>query len=170
MSGELVLIIDDAKPSVQFITDYVLKPHNYRFLVAYNGEDGLHLALKQNPDLILLDMNLPRMSGIQVLDALRAHEAKIPVIVMTFHGSETLAVQAFRLGAKDYILKPFTDVEMLEAMERALTEVRLRQERDELTRRLLTSNRELEKHLRELNTLFGLGKSVTSLLDHDKLL
>src|SRR5688572_6316547 len=170
MSGELVLIVDDAKQSVDFITNYVLKPHNYRFLVAYNGEEGLRLALKENPDLILLDMSLPRMSGIQVLDALRSHEVKTPVIMMTFHGSETLAVQAFRLGAKDYLLKPFTDSEMLEAMERALAEMRLRQERDELTRCLLLSNQELEKRLRELNTLFGIGKSVTSLLDHDKLL
>lgn len=170
MSGELILIIDDAKQSVAFITDYVLKPHNYRFLVAYNGEDGLRLALEQTPDLILLDMSLPRMTGVEVLDALRTREIKTPVIVMTFHGSETLAVQAFRMGAKDYILKPFTDSEMIEAMERALAEMRLRQERDDLTQRLLASNQELEKRIRELNTLFGIGKSVTSLLDHDKLL
>jgi two-component system NtrC family sensor kinase len=110
------------------------------------------------------------MTGMEVLDALNSRDIKIPVIVMTFHGSETLAVQAFRMGIKDYILKPFTISELIDSIERALTEVRLRQERDELTRRLMVSNQALEQRLKELNTLFGIGKSVTSLLDQDKLL
>ncbi len=170
MANECVLVVDDSTQNVDFLTDYVLKPNGYQVLVAHNGEEGLRVALDKRPDLILLDNNMPRMTGMEVLDALNEHEANIPVILMTFHGSETLAVQSFRLGVKDYVLKPFQISEMLDAIARALTEARLRRERDELTERLVKSNQQLEQRLKELNTLFGIGKSVTSLLDQDKLL
>ena len=139
-------------------------------MVARDGETGFSLALSENPDLILIDMKMSKMSGLEVLDSLNEKKVKIPVIMMTFHGSENMAVQAFRMGAKDYILKPFTVAEVIDSIERALTEVRLRRERDELTRRLMQSNRDLENRVRELNTLFGIGKSVTSVLDQGKLL
>ena len=170
MAEERVLIIDNSRPSVEFLTKYVLKPNGYQMLVADSGETGLEMVVEHQPDLILLNMNLSKMSGIEVLDALNAQDIKTPVIVMTFHGSDTLAVQAFRMGVKDYILKPIEVTEMLEAIERALTEVRLRKERDQLTERLMASNKELEQRVKELNTLFGIGKSVTSLLNQDKLL
>jgi len=170
MAGERVLIIDDREENVEFVVDYVLKPHGYQPLVAYDGLEGLRLAQSERPDLILLDMNMPKLTGIEVLEALQREGIQIPVILMTFHGSETLAVAAFRLGIKDYILKPFQVEEMLEAIERALTEVRLRRERDELMARLMNTNRLLEQRVKELNTLFGIGKSVTALLDLDKLL
>lgn len=170
MANERILIVDNSSQTIDFLVNYVLKPNNYQVLIAKDGEMGLKMALEHRPELILLDMNMPRMTGIEVLEALNSQNIKIPVIVMTFHGSETLAVQFFRMGVKDYILKPFTITEMIESIENALTEVRLRRERDELTRRLRASNQALEQRLKELNTLFGIGKSVTLLLDHDKLL
>jgi len=170
MTGERVLVVDDSKENVRFIVDYVLEPNGYISSIAYDGAEGLRKAQDERPDLILLDMNMPKMTGIEVLEALRDKSLHIPVILMTFHGSETLAVTAFRQGVKDYILKPFQIEEMLEAMERALSEMRLRQERDDLMARLMNANRMLEQHVKELNALFGIGKSVTALLELDKLL
>lgn len=170
MAGEKVLIVDDSKENIEFIVDYVLKPHGYVPSVAYDGAEGLRKAQSERPDLILLDMNMPKMTGIEVLEALHNEGLHPPVILMTFHGSETLAVTAFRQGVKDYILKPFQVEEMLEAIERALSEVRLRHERDDLMARLMNANRTLEQRVKELNTLFGIGKSVTALLDLEKLL
>ncbi len=170
MAYERVLVVDDSTDNIEFIVNYVLKPNGYQALVARNGEEGLKIALHERPDLILLDMNMPLMSGMEVLSALKEQEIQIPVILMTFHGSETLAVQAFRLGVKDYVLKPFQISEMLDVISRALTEARLRKERDELTERLIRTNNQLEQRLKELNTLFGIGKSVTSLLDQEKLM
>jgi two-component system phosphate regulon sensor histidine kinase PhoR len=170
MAGEKVLIVDDRVENIEFIVDYVLKPHGYAHVAARDGAEGLRLARKERPDLMLLDMNMPKLNGIEVLEALRNEKIQIPVIMMTFHGSETLAVAAFRLGIRDYIVKPFQVEEMLEAIERALTEVRLRRERDELTTRLVKVNRQLEQRVRELNTLFGIGKSVTAVLDLEKVL
>jgi len=170
MAKETVLVVDDSPQNIDFLTHYVLAPNGYQVLTAKDGEAGMRLARQHRPDLLLLNMTLPLMSGVEVLDALNTEQLNIPVIVMTYHGSETLAVQAFRMGVKDYILKPFEATEMASAIERALTEVRLRQERDELTARLLASNQELERRVKELNTLFGIGKSVTALLDQERLL
>jgi two-component system phosphate regulon sensor histidine kinase PhoR len=170
MAGERVLVVDDSKENIEFIVDYVLKPNGYVASVAHDGAEGLRKAQSERPDLILLDMNMPKMTGIEVLEALKQEGPRLPVILMTFHGSETLAVTAFRQGVKDYILKPFQVEEMLEAMERALSEVRLRHERDDLMARLMNANRLLEQRVKEVNTLFGIGKSVTALLDLEKLL
>lgn len=170
MAGERILVVDDRRENVEFVVEYVLKPNGYVPLVAYDGAEGFQKALTEKPDLILLDMQMPKMTGVEVLEALNERQVQIPVILMTFHGSEELAVRVFRLGVKDYVIKPFEVEEMLSAIERALTEVRLRRERDELTRRILVINRQLEQRVKELNTLYSIGKSVTSLLDLDKLL
>jgi CheY-like chemotaxis protein len=106
MAGETVLIVDDSKENVEFIVDYVLRPNGYVPNIAHDGAEGLRKAQEERPDLILLDMNMPKLTGIEVLEALRKKGLHIPVILMTFHGSETLAVTAFRQGVKDYILKP----------------------------------------------------------------
>jgi two-component system phosphate regulon sensor histidine kinase PhoR len=84
------------------------------------------------------------MTGVQVLEALRDEGCDIPVILMTLHGSEDLAVQVFRLGVRDYVAKPFEIGELLAAIDRALTELRLRRERDALTRQLEAEHRKLE--------------------------
>ena len=170
MAGERVLIVDDSADNIEYVVDYVLKPHGYRATVAHDGLEGLHKAQSERPDLILLDLSMPKMNGIEVLEALQHEGLQIPVILMTFHGSETLAVTAFRQGVKDYILKPFQAEEMLDSIARALTEVRLRRERDELLARLMTANRALEQRVKELNALFGIGKAMTALLDLKKLL
>jgi signal transduction histidine kinase/CheY-like chemotaxis protein len=170
VAGERVLVVDDRAENVDFIVEYVLKPNGYQCLTAQDGAEGLKIALEESPDLILLDANMPKMTGVEVLEALKNEGRQIPVIMMTFHGSETLAVQALRLGVKDYIIKPFQVDEMVEAIERALAEVRLRRERDQLTARLIGLNRQLEQRVRELNTLYSIGKSVTAVLDLDVLL
>jgi signal transduction histidine kinase/CheY-like chemotaxis protein len=164
MTGEKVLVIDDEKDTAQLMTENVLRPHGYSYIVAYNGEEGLRLALEKEPDLIITDLRTPRMSGLEILEALQAEGCDIPVILITLHGSEETAVQAFRLGAKDYIIKPFKVEEMLEAIDRALAKKRL-------TRKGMTDvDRQLERRVKELNILYGVGKSVTSLLDLEKVL
>ena len=170
MAGERVLVVDDRRDNIEFVVDYILKPNGYKALTAKDGEEGLRKALTENPDLIIMDNNMPKMTGLQVMEALKEKGLNIPVILMTFHGSESLAVQFFRLGVKDYIIKPFTVEEMLEAVDQALTEVRLRKERDQALASLVEANRQLGRRVKELNILYGMGKSVASLLDLEKLL
>jgi len=166
---EKILIIDDSTKIRSFLSD-ILRPLGYVVSTASDGKQGLEKALAEKPDLILLDFNLPRLSGIEVLQALQKDHYQVPVILMTGHGSESVAVQAFRLGVKDYLTKPFEAEQILKAIERALTESRLRRERDQLMRRLEQINRQLERRLIDLSTLYAVGQSVSSLLDLEKLL
>ncbi len=144
MAGERVLVVDDSLVYRDLLVNHVLKPGGYEALTANDGETGLKLAQEQTPDLIIMDMQMPGMTGIQVLEALYETGSEIPIIMMTLHGSEDLAVRAFRLGVKDYVIKPFDIDEMLTAMDKALSEVRLRRERDALTQTLRAERRQLE--------------------------
>ncbi len=167
---ERILIIDDGRENREFIAEYILEPNGYQALMAKDGMEGLEMALEQQPDLMLLDYQLPRMNGIDVLRVMAARGVNIPVILMTFYGSEEIAVEVYRLGVRDYVKKPFSVEEMLLAIERSLSDGRLRREKEALTERLIQSNRELQMRLQELNVLYGVGKSVTSITDLSQLL
>lgn len=170
MSGETILVVDDGKENREFVVEYVLEPNGFQYLTARDGQEGLEMALKHRPDLILLDLQMPRLDGIGVLKKLDANQLDIPVILMTFHGSEEIAIEVYRLGVRDYLKKPYTPDEMLDAIERSLSETRLRKEKEALTERVIQANRELQRRLQELNILYNVGKSVTSTTDLNILL
>ena len=170
MAGETVLAVDDRDDSLKFLQEYVLEPNGYKMLQARNGVQALQIIQEQKIDLIISDLVMPQMGGLELLESLREKGLDIPAILMTFHGSEGTAVRAFRLGARDYIMKPFAIDEMLNAIDRALTESRLRQERDRLTQTVLKVNQQLESRVQELRFLYGIGRSVTSLRNLEEIL
>jgi class 3 adenylate cyclase/DNA-binding response OmpR family regulator len=170
VSGETILIVDDGQDNREFLIEYVLGPNEFKALEARDGAEGLKMAVQHRPDLILLDLNMPRMDGIEVLRRLSERRLDIPVILMTFHGSEDIAVEVYRLGVRDYVKKPYYPEEMLDAIERSLSEIRLRRDKEALTNRLVHANQELQRRVQELNVLYGIGKSVTALQDMDVLL
>jgi DNA-binding response OmpR family regulator len=139
MAGETILIVDDSLEIRNFLDDVVLSPMGFSVHSAGDGQAGLDLAAGCRPDLILLDMNMPRMSGLEMLEALRGAQLAAPAILMTAYGSETVAIEAFRLGVRDYLVKPFTDEEILQAINRALNESRLARAKEELNRNLITA-------------------------------
>lgn len=170
MARESVLVIDDSAEIQQLLAELVLEPQGYHSLAALSGEEGLQLIQQEQPQLVILDMQLPGMDGLEVLQSLQQQEIGIPVIFTTVHESPDLIVQAFRLGARDYVLKPFAPQEMQEAIRRVLSSAKLRVERDRLTRQLVDANRQLQHQLQELNTIYAIGRSVTSVLDLDAVL
>ncbi len=107
-----VLIVEDEKNIVDILS-FNLTREGYQVLEAYDGETGLQLALEQNPDLILLDLMLPKMDGFDVCRALRESGSAIPVIMLTAREEETDKVLGLELGADDYITKPFSMRELL---------------------------------------------------------
>lgn len=167
---EIILIVDDSEEIRSVLRDVYLAPQGFRVLVARDGQEGLEMALARQPDLVLLDVNMPRMTGLQVLEALREAQYEYPVIMMTFEGSEEIAVQAFRLGVRDYLIKPLEMGPVLAAVDRVLQEARLRRERQVLLQQLEESNRQLSRRVSELSTLYALGQALTSVLDLDVLL
>ena len=170
MTRERVLVIEDSFETQQLLAELVLEPNGYRPLAAMDGEEGLRLALEESPDLIVLDMQLPKMNGLEVLEALQQRNVDIPVIFTTVRESVELVVQAFRLGARDYVIKPFAPQEMQDAIQRVITATTLRAERDQLTRQLVEANQQFQRQLQELNIIYTIGRSVTSLLDLNSVL
>lgn len=118
----------------------------------------------------MLDFNLPEMSGIDVLQKMAQESINVPVVVMTAYGSELSAIEAFRLGAKDYVIKPFTTDEILEAIDRALVEKRLQHDNEALAEELRRVKAEMSRQSQEMQALFQIGKAITSLLSVDKIL
>lgn len=106
-----VLIVEDETSIVDILT-FNLTKEGYETLEAYDGATGLQLAREQDPDLILLDLMLPRMNGFDVCRSLREGGSATPVIMLTAREEETDKVLGLELGADDYITKPFNPVEV----------------------------------------------------------
>lgn len=109
-----ILIIDDEKDIVDAI-EYNLKTEGYKALKAYDGQVGIKISKDKMPALIILDLMLPLVSGIEVCKALKndPQTKNIPIIMLTAKGSETDRVLGLELGADDYIIKPFSMRELL---------------------------------------------------------
>ncbi|NLH06916.1 MAG: response regulator [Chloroflexi bacterium] len=161
MSGERILVVDDSAQMRDFMANVVLQGEGYRVDTARNGTEGLAAALASPPDLIITDLSMPDMSGLEMLQALREQGSRVPAILMTAEGSEDLAVQALRLGVMDYFIKPFDPEAMVEAVSRVLQASRIGSVRTGVPD---------QRRLQALNTLIAVGKSITSLLDVEQIL
>lgn len=106
-----ILIIEDDKRISSFLYKG-LKGEGYGVSVAYNGEEGLNMALDLDFDLVILDIMLPKMDGIDVLKRIRASKGDIPVIMLTAKGDLETKVASFDSGANDYLTKPFAFEEL----------------------------------------------------------
>ncbi|MBK6711911.1 MAG: response regulator [Chloroflexi bacterium] len=167
---ERVLVIDDSEEIREFLSEYILRPKGFEVLTASNGLMGLEMAIAKEPNLMIVDQQMPRLTGLEVLEKLKERGIEIPAILATAHGSEETAVAAFRLGIRDYVIKPFDADEISESVDKALRESRLARERDQLVQQLMESNSQLQRRAQELNVLYGVGKSVASSLDLEEVL
>jgi two-component system, sensor histidine kinase and response regulator len=142
-----VLIIDDTPSNVEVLSG-ILASEGYDMLTATDGESGLRLARECTPDLVLLDLVLPGIMGIEVLDVLKRERPDTIVILTTAFGSEETAIQAIRKGVNDYIInkRPFDADEVREVVRRARNEVMLRRENSRLQRELTSANQQLKEY------------------------
>jgi len=115
-----VLIVEDEKSIVDILRFNLMK-EGYDTIYAYDGQDGLNKAMTGNPDLILLDVMLPKMIGFDVCKALRQQGNNVPVIILTAREEEADKVLGLEIGADDYITKPFS---MRELMARVKANIR----------------------------------------------
>ena len=118
---ETILIVEDEKDIVKML-DYNLKKEGYKVIVANDGEDALDMAKSRQPDLILLDLMLPGLDGLEVCKELK-NERKtksIPVIMLTAKAQESDKVVGLELGADDYVTKPFSPRELIARMKAVL--------------------------------------------------
>ncbi|MBS0329403.1 MAG: sigma-54-dependent Fis family transcriptional regulator [Proteobacteria bacterium] len=119
MKGRQILVADD-EPKMRRVLEIMLQKMGHRVLAAGNGVEALALFQANSVDLVITDLRMPEMDGIELLAALRAQASDVPVMVITAHGTIETAVAAMKHGACDYILRPF-DIDVVElAVERVL--------------------------------------------------
>ncbi|HET7747676.1 MAG TPA: sigma-54 dependent transcriptional regulator [Vicinamibacteria bacterium] len=147
MSRARVLVIDD-EPDMAESVRLILQRAGYQAQVETDARRGLATVQAERPDLVVTDIRMPEMSGIQLIEAMKARQLTIPVIVLTGFASVDSAVEAMRLGATDYLPKPFSPDELLLRVERAL-----------LWNRMAEENRALREHIASVTELPLVGAS-----------
>jgi DNA-binding NtrC family response regulator len=108
---EKILIIDDDS-DIQLVLSDIIKSEGYEVITAYNGEKALEKIREHSPDLVLLDIKLPGMDGMKVLEEIKKTNKSLIVIMLTGYGEIKDAVQAMKMGAFNYITKPFENEEI----------------------------------------------------------
>jgi DNA-binding NtrC family response regulator len=120
-----VLIVDDDKSICMVLSD-LMKKEGLEAIAAYDGEKALKMLQTDAPDLLLVDMRLPGMDGMEILRKARELDPELPVVVITAHADSRGAVKAIKEGAHDYLSKPFDNYEVIRVAHRALTERELK--------------------------------------------
>lgn len=180
-----VLVIDD-DPKVPWILSERLSG-DFQIMSAADGYEGIQMASQEKPDLILLDVKMPGMDGLQVLERLRPAKLETEIIMLSGHGESATVASAFRLGAAEFISKPFDPVEVELHMKKVLESRALRRENQKLQRalhdrfRTLIGDSQAMQQVRnileeiadsELTVLIrgesGTGKEVVARLLHDE--
>jgi phosphate regulon transcriptional regulator PhoB len=179
---EKILIVEDEKDIVKML-EYNLQKEGFKTLSARDGEDALDTANKEQPDLVILDLMLPGMDGLEVCKALKsgAKTARIPIIMLTAKAQESDKVIGLELGADDYMIKPFSPRELvarIKAVLRRMTEkgpaaevVRIGELTVDLPKvRVLVKDRPVELTAKEFELLKTLIKAKGRVLSRDYLL
>ena len=109
---QTILIIEDERAISNFISR-ALSANDYRTIPAYTGKEGLSLFFSHGPDLVLLDLGLPDMDGLEILARLRGLPREVPIIIISARDREAEKVRALDMGADDYVVKPFGVSELL---------------------------------------------------------
>jgi two-component system, OmpR family, KDP operon response regulator KdpE len=118
VSGARILVVDD-EPAIVRAVEANLRKHEFKVDTASTGAEALQAYARVRPDLVLLDLGLPDVDGLQVIQAIRAH-ASTPIVVLSVRGTEPDKVHALELGADDYLTKPFGPSELLARVRVAL--------------------------------------------------
>lgn len=178
MTHETILIIED-ETSIQRIICAYLEQAGYRLLLAATGPTGLELARQHHPDLIILDLNLPGMDGMEIAARLRA-ESDVFILILTARSDETDRVAGLRIGADDYLTKPFSPRELAARVEAILRRRRTTPPDNALRFRHLRIDPErretwIDDHLIDLTTtefdvLLALARHAGKVLNREQLI
>jgi DNA-binding response OmpR family regulator len=119
-----VLIADD-EPNILISLEYLMKREGYRVVVAHDGQEACELIERERPDLVLLDVMMPKKTGFDVCHEVRANEAfkTMPILLLTAKGRDTDVAKGLALGANDYMTKPFSTKELAQKVRELLEAV-----------------------------------------------
>lgn len=168
-SGERIVVVETDPKISDLISRQALQPLGYQVTVVKSASSILQRALQAPPDLLIANLNLPDLNAKDLLVALSSQGIDIPLIVIAEKGQEEDILQAFRLGAVDYLHWPARDAEVVSVVERALRMTRQGRDRLRLAKQLNDVNAELQRKVNELTTIVDIGKAVVSITDQRRL-
>ena len=135
MAEELILVVDDELGMRKYLEKLLIE-NDFRVKLAHHGEAALQEMRKELPDLVLVDLKMPKMDGLELLREIKSRFPEVIVIIMTAYGTMESAIKAMKLGAYDYISKPFDIDQILLVINKALEKKRLREENIALHKQL----------------------------------
>jgi two-component system response regulator AtoC len=159
-----VLVVDDEE-NIRLVLRTLLKKHGYEVEVADGGEAALSALDSFDPDVILSDVRMPRMGGIDLLGALKAKQHPATVILMSAYGNVDLAIEAMKAGAYDYVSKPFKPDEIVLVLRKAEEREALRRENRALKEQLQKDN-QFESILAKSREMLDIFRTVTKIADY----
>ncbi len=168
-SGERILIVESDPDISDLIARQSLAPLGYSTTIVREAGSAIQQAVQNAPDLIIADLNLPGLSGKDLLTALTSQGIQAPLIVVAEKGQEQSVIQAFRLGAADALFWPARDAEVVRVVERALQQTREGRARQKLGQQLDATHLELEQKLRELTAIVEVGRAIITVTDQRQL-
>jgi two-component system nitrogen regulation response regulator NtrX len=148
-----ILVIDD-EPAIRDSLKMILEYEDYQFVGAASGADGIAAVQRERPDLVLLDIKMPGMDGIEVLRKLHALDETLPVVMISGHGTTATAVEAIRSGATDFLDKPLSSERVIVTLQNVLRQSELRSE-----------NRELKLAMESKYEIVGQSGTLRTVLD-----
>jgi two-component system response regulator ResD len=178
-----VLVVDD-EPTILDVVSRYLDRAGYRAEVAGDGAEALRMADEQRPDLIVLDLMLPGMDGLEVMRRLRAGErerGRLSIILLTAKGEQSDRIAGLRLGADDYIAKPFSPAELVARVDAVLRRVDTSPDReapisfdgieiDSVARRVTVDGADVQLTVREYDLLLFLARHPGQVFSRDQLM
>src|SRR5690242_10365745 len=120
MNNESNILLIEDDPSAASALRRVLEGDGYNVEVVSRGDEGLRIAAQNSYDVVLTDLKLPGLTGLELIQQLHVNKPRLPIILMTAHGTTETAIEATKLGAYDYLLKPFEMEELLDLLARAI--------------------------------------------------
>lgn len=166
---ERILVVESDPDVSDLISRQALQPLGYQVVVASDAGSAIKQALQFQPDVIVAALNLPGLSGKDLLVAFSSQGIATPIIVLAEKGQEGAVIQAFRLGASDYLMMPLREAEIVSSVERALKQQRESHAREKLDKQIKQTNAEMQQRLREMTTIFAVGRAVLSITDQRAL-
>jgi DNA-binding NtrC family response regulator len=164
-----VLVVDDERPILDML-DLSLSSEGYEVVTAESGEKALEIFEKQRPKLVLTDIKMPGIDGIEVLKRIKKIDSQVEVIVITGHGDMNTAVGALKHGASDFVTKPLRDEVLMVSIERAWKKIAMSEQLQDYTENLELKAEQYKQDLKKAQDemikaerLASIGETVASL-------